>query len=60
MGDVRQYLLNDQSFVVFGIVETRLGPEGYDNIIDIKGYSILRQDCNIRGCRILLYIKNKG
>ena len=59
IGEVRQYLLSDQSFDVFGIAETRLGPEVHDNIIDIKGYSILRQDRNIRGGGVLLYIKDK-
>ena len=31
----------------------------HDNIIEIKGYSILRQDRNIRGGGVLLYIKDK-
>ena len=55
--EVRQYLAKDNSFDVFAIAETRLGPEVHDNIIEIQGYSVLRQDRNIRGGDVLLYIK---
>ena len=55
--DFRQYLSHNNSYDVFGIAETRLGPEVNDNIIQVAGYSVLRQDRNVRGGGILLYIK---
>ena len=38
---------------------TGVGPEMYDNIIDIEGYNILCRDRNIRGIGVMLYIKDK-
>ena len=55
--DFRQYLINDNSYDIFCVAETRLGSEVDDNIIQIPGYSTVRQDRNIRGGGILLYIK---
>ena len=54
---MRDYLAFNNSYHLFGIAETRLGPEVNDNFINIPGYSVLRQDRNIRGGGILLYVK---
>ena len=45
----RQYLINDSSYDILGVAETRLGPEVDNNIIQIPGYSTVRQDRNIVG-----------
>ena len=50
-------MANDNSFDVFGVAETRLGSEVYDSIVEVSGYSIIRQNCNVRGGGVLLYIK---
>ena len=47
--EFRQYHAENNSFHHFGIAETRFGPEINDDIISIPGYSVLRQDRNIRG-----------
>ena len=53
----RNFLTDNNSFHVFGIAETRLGHEVSGNIVKIPGYSVFRQDRNINGGGILLYIK---
>ena len=55
--ELRQYLVNDNSYDVFGVAETRLGSEVNDNIVQVPGYSIIRQDRNVRVGGVLLYIK---
>ena len=57
MWDFRYYLANDNSFDIFGAAETRLGSEVHNSIVEVSGYSIIRQDRNTRGGGILLYIK---
>ena len=54
----RQYPLNNSSFHFFGIAETRLGPTVPDSVVDIPGYSVLRQDRNTGGGGILLFVRN--
>ena len=53
----RNFLTDNNSFHVFGIGETRIAYEVSHNIVQIPGYSVLRQDRNINGGCILLYIK---
>ena len=43
---------------LFGIAESRLGDVVDDHIVNVKGYSILRQDRNIDGGSVLLYVRN--
>ena len=57
IANFRDYLTNDNSYHVFGIAETRLGPEVDNNIINVPVYSVLRNDRNSRGGGILLYIR---
>ena len=57
MWELRQYLSNNNSYHLFGVAETRCGPEIDDNIINIPGFSVLRQDRNTRGGGILIYIR---
>ena len=53
----RQALVSDPSFHIFGLAETKLGPEVDDCHVDIPGYSVLRQDRNLGGGGDLLYVK---
>ena len=39
------------------IAETRFGPQIDNHIINISGYSVLRQDRNIQGGGIAIYIR---
>ena len=54
---LRKFLTDNNSYHVFGVSETRLGDEVNDNVVDIPGYSVLRQDRNISGGGVLLYIR---
>ena len=45
MWEYRQALWNDPSYDFFGVAESRLGPEVDDSLINIHGYSAIRQDC---------------
>ena len=56
--ELRNQLCTNSSYHVFGVAETRLGPEIDDNIVNVPGYSIIRQDRNTRGGGILLYVKD--
>ena len=51
-------ILNDPSYHVIGVAETRLGPTVDDNILHIDVYSIIRQDRNTEGGGVLLYVRN--
>ena len=54
----RHYLSTIQTYQLFGIAETRLGPSVDDSFGEIEGYSIIRQDRNTIGGGVLLYIQN--
>ena len=56
--EFRDYLSHNNTYHIFGIAETRLGPEVVDNVINISGYSVLRQDRNTKGGGILFYIRD--
>ena len=58
---IRQDLQNDPSdpsYHIFGVAETRLGPEIDDHLVNIHGFSVVRQDRNLNGGGILLYLKD--
>lgn len=50
--------LEGSTYHIFGIAETRLSPQVDDSHVQIKGYSIIRQDRNLVGGGIALYISN--
>ena len=54
----RDFLLNDPSFDVMGVAESRLGDAVDDHLVSINGYSIIRQDRNTQGGGVILYIHN--
>ena len=51
-------LLEDSSYHIFGEAEYRLGQKVNDSIVDIEGYSCIRQDRNTEGGGIILYVRN--
>lgn len=51
---LRQFLAENPSYDLFGIVECWLGPVIDDNLIQIDGYSLLRQDRNVEGGGVAL------
>ena len=51
-------ILDNPSYHVFGVAESRLGPKIHDNIVEIDGYNTIRQDRNTEGGGIILYIQN--
>ena len=56
MWEFQQALLNDQSFDIFGVAESRLGHKVDDGLINVQGYySALRQDRKLDGG--ILYVK---
>ena len=57
MWEFRQALLNDQSFDLFEVAESRLGQEVDDGLINVQGYSALRQDRNLGGGGVILCVK---
>ena len=57
MCEFRDFLSSDNSHDIMGIAETHFGPQIDNNIIDIPGYSVLRQDRNTQGGGIAIYIR---
>ena len=57
MWEFQQALLNDQSFDLFGVAESRSGHEVEDGLIVVQGYSALRRDHNLGGGRVIIYVK---
>ena len=43
MWQFQQSLLNGSSYDLFGVAESRLGPEVDDCLINVQGYSAIRQ-----------------
>ena len=54
----RQFLLQESSYDLFGVVNTRLGPEADDSLMEVQRYSILHQDRNTGGGGVLRYVRN--
>ena len=54
----RQLLLDDPSYHIFGVIETRLGPTVEDSLIQVEGFSIVRQDRNTGEGGIALHVKD--
>ena len=54
MWKLRQALLNDPSYGLFGVAESWLGSEVDECLINIQGYSAIRQDRNLVGVKYSL------
>ena len=52
-------LLDDPTYHLFGVAETRLDESVESSLVRIQGYSVIRQDRNRGGGAILLYVHNK-
>ena len=58
INDFRQYLCDNPSYDIFGVVETRYSPTVDQSVVDIRGYSLARQDRNRCGGGVALYFKD--
>ena len=56
INDFRQYLCDNPPYDIFGVVETRSTVD--QSVVDIRGYSLARQDRNSRGVGVALYFKD--
>lgn len=56
--DFREFIGEDTNLDVIGIAETWLDTSIPDNIIEISGFNIFRNDRNSRGGGVALYIRN--
>ena len=57
IGQFRQILLEDPSYDIMGVAESRLSNKVVDHLVSVNGYSILRQDRNTEGGGVL-YLRN--
>ena len=55
---LRLYLTESPSYHFFGITESWLGLRVDDSRIQVDGYSVIRQDRNINGGGVALYVRN--
>ena len=55
---VKQLLTDDLSYHILGVAETRLGPIVDDNLFNLPGYSVIRQDRNNGGGGVALYVRD--
>ena len=54
----RLFMAKHPSYDIFGITETWLSSVVDDSLIQIRGYTLLRQDCNVNGGGVSLYVCN--
>ena len=55
---LRTYLAENPSYHLFGIAESWLSPVVDDGLIRIEGYSVIRQDRNINGGGVALFLRD--
>uniref|UniRef100_UPI0029161788 endonuclease/exonuclease/phosphatase family protein n=1 Tax=Escherichia coli TaxID=562 RepID=UPI0029161788 len=58
IGQVRELLSGYHSYDIFRVAETWLGPFVSDDVIQVGRYKVFRQDRNLRGGGVALYIKD--
>ena len=49
---IRQFLHENQSYHLLGVTETRLDSSVPDDVIEVKGFKLLRQDINVNGVEL--------
>ena len=54
---MKQLLTGDLSYHILEVAEARLGLSVDDNLFNIPGYSIIRQDRNTEGGGVVLYVR---
>ena len=52
----RRVIADNPSYHIFAIAESWLGPVVGDSLVSLDGFSILRQDRNINGGGLALYV----
>ena len=55
---MRSFLRDNPSYHLFGVIETWLSSSISDDLMRIGGFKIYRQDRNLRGGGITLYVRN--
>ena len=58
IGEIRQFLKDDPSYHLFGVAESKLGPEVEDYLVRIDGYTLVRQDRKVGGGGVALYARS--
>ena len=58
MQEIRQFLKDDSFYHLFGIAESKLGPVVENYLVQINGYTLVRQDRKIGGGGLALYVRN--
>ena len=58
IGDIRQFLNDDPSYHVFGVAESKLGPEVEDYLVRIEAYTLVLQDHKVRSGGVALYARS--
>ena len=53
---VRRFLRNNPSYDLFGVAETRLDACISDDVIQVRGFKVFRQDKNLAGGGVALYV----
>ena len=56
--EICQFLKDDPSYHLFGIAESKLGPVVEDCLVQIDGYTLVRQDRKVGGGGVALYVRN--
>ena len=54
---IRQFLSDDPSYDLLGIAETWLDSAVSDDVIRIPGYKVIRQDRNVNGRGVALFVR---
>lgn len=54
----KQILIDDPTYDIVGVAESRLSHAVDDHIVNVNGYSKLRQDRNSEGGGVILYVRN--
>ena len=57
-GEICQFLRDNTFYHLFGIAESKLGPVVEDYLVQIDGYTLVRQDRKVGGGGVALYVRN--
>lgn len=56
---IRQFIHDNPSYHVFEFTEARLDPKVADHVMNVNGFFIIRQDRNLKGGGVALYVWSK-
>ena len=57
---IRQFLSDNPSYDLLGIAETWVDSAVSDDVIRIPGFKVVRQDCNVNGGGVALFVREHG